>query len=266
MLEVERYCATKDGRRMPRGERREETSEDQQELNDKQAQRRLMRLINVNFDGRHGDMFVTLTHTPGIEEEEARTEVGKMIKRMRALRKRKGLEDIKYILITECQSGKWHHHLIINHGLSLEEIQELWGKRGRTNASILSDTYTYGDLARYLVKTEKARKGSDNPENVKLQRRKYGRRWSSSKNLEKPEVKKREIKPIRIGEAPKAPKGYRLLPEWYMGADKFGNLFMYFCCVETEERTKAREERDAKRKRKKSNAGAAGGRRTKKAV
>ena len=159
LLEVERYCATKDGRRMPRGERREETNPDQHELNDKQAQRRLMRLINVNFDGRRGDLFVTLTHQAGVEEEAAREEIGKMIKRMRAARKRKGMDDIKYILITECQSGRWHHHLIINQGLTLEELQTLWGKRGRTNASILDDTYTYSDLARYLVKTEKKRKG-----------------------------------------------------------------------------------------------------------
>lgn len=229
LLEIERYCAMRDGRRCPRGANREETSAEQAEQNSKQAQKRLMRLINCNFDGRRGDLFVTLTHKGDTTEDEARKAAQEFLRRLRQERKRRGLEELKYIIITECQSGRWHHHIITNAGLTLEDIKTIWG-RGRATASILDETYTYAELAAYLTRQTKPRRDTGG-RNAKLARPKYGRRWSSSKNLAKPIVTKREIKPIRRVTAPKPPRGYRLLPDWYVGADMWGHLYTHFECV-----------------------------------
>lgn len=239
LLEIERYCAMRDGRRCPRSPNRDETTAEQSELNNRQAQRRLMRLINCNFDGRRGDIFLTLTHRGETTEEDARKGARDFLKRLRGERKKRGLEELKYIIITECQSGRWHHHLITNGGIPLEDLKAIWG-RGRATMSVLDDTYTYAELAAYLTKRQKPRRG-EAAGNAKQGRPKYGRRWSSSKNLRKPEVTKREIKPIRRVTAPKPPKGYRLLPDWYIGADMWGHIYMHFECVRETEGVGKRE-------------------------
>lgn len=241
LLEIERYCAMRDGRRYPRSANREETSAEQSELNDRQAQRRLMRLINCNFDGRKGDIFLTLTHKGDTTEDEARKGARDFLRRLRAERKKRGLDELKYIVITECQSGRWHHHMILNGGLTLEELKAIWG-RGRATASILDDTYTYAELAAYLTRQRKARRG-EAAGNAKAARPKYGRRWSSSKNLKKPEVTRREIKPIKRVTAPRPPKGYRLLPDWYVGADMWGHIYMHFECAKEDGNREAKSNR-----------------------
>lgn len=49
----------------------------------------------------------------------------------------------------------------------------------------------------------------------------------------------RNPKPAPPPEPPKPPKGYRLLPDWYIGADMWGHIYMHFECVrETEGREK----------------------------
>lgn len=245
LLEVERYFATRDGRRISRGENQNETPEDQQRINDRHAQRRLMRLINANFDGKAGDVLVTFTHKDTLTEAQARKEARNLINRLDRLRSKKELPELKYIIVTEHQS-KWHHHLIMNGGLSLEEIGAVWNEpgrllkngtakpgkqRGRWQVSTLDDTYAFEDLARYLTTEHKPPKGKPKEDSTKEPRPKYARRWNGSRNLVKPKVEKRPIKRPPSAREPKAPKGYRLLPNWVNGCDRFGNLFQYYACV-----------------------------------
>ena len=128
LLEVERYFATRDGRRIARGENRAESSEEMERLNERNARRKLMRLINANFSGAAGDLFVTLTHAQPVDEAQAAREERNVLLRIARVRERKGLDALKYIAITECQSGRWHHHLIINGGLTLDELRAVWGR------------------------------------------------------------------------------------------------------------------------------------------
>ena len=136
LLEVERYFATRDGRRLARGENRAESSEEMERLNERNARRKLMRLINANFSGAAGDLFVTLTHAQPVDEAQAAKEERNVLLRIARARERKGLDALKYIAITECQSGRWHHHLIINGGLTLDELRAVWGTRGRLMVSL----------------------------------------------------------------------------------------------------------------------------------
>ena len=216
LLEVEWYFATRDGRRIARGENRAESSEEMERLNERNARRKLMRLINANFSGAAGDLFVTLTHAQPVDEAQAAKEERNVLLRIARARERKGLDALKYIAITECQSARWHHHLIINGGLTLDELRAVWGTRGRLMVSTLDDTYTYEELARYLTRGHKPRRGAEGAENAKTPRRKGARRWHASRNLTRPVETKRQIaRPPKPGE-PKARKGYRLLPDWVL--------------------------------------------------
>lgn len=164
---------------------------------------------------------------------------GKLLNELRKARKRERLEPLKYIIITEKQ-GKWHHHIIMNGGLTLNALRGAWGNRGRVYLSFLDDIDNYKGLMKYLTQQKKSPKGKPDMPNIKQPRRKYARRWSASRNLDAPVEKKRPIKPVRLQDMPKAPKGYRLLPEWVKGSDRYGNYYLYFTCMREDARPEAR--------------------------
>ena len=157
-----------------RSEMKEKKKRWQKNLNDKNARKYLQRLINANF-GDH-DIWMTLTyddeHMPE-SIERAQKNMNYYFKKVNRRRKKKGLNNAKYVYVTEC-SSRCHHHVIIDGDLSMDELEEMWpyGRRNNTRRiSKSSDDLT--GLARYLAKDPKGKK-----------------RWSSSRNLKKPEVRK----------------------------------------------------------------------------
>ncbi|MDR2899008.1 MAG: hypothetical protein LBU94_01690 [Clostridiales bacterium] len=234
LLLVDKYYSMRDGKKtkIHRGENGRLTEAEQQKLNNAHAQRRLVQLINTNFSRKQGDIFVTLTYSePPDDEATAKKHFNRFARKVRAYRKENSLPDLKYITICEKQ-GQVHFHVIMN-DLPLKVLDDLWG-RGRVTVSTLDNTYNFKDLAGYLVKQDKQAKIKPNGENVKDERRKYARRWSSSKNLKTPVEKKRYIKRV-TKTLPKPPKGYRLLPDWEIGSDKWGNLYQHYSCLKLEE-------------------------------
>lgn len=233
LLEVERCHVAPNGRTTPKTANENESKRGQEDLNNRNAQKKLMRLLNTNFNGKAGDQFVTLTYAKPVDEATAKREVINFFRRVKYYRKGRGLPEAKYITITENQ-GQWHHHVIMNN-LPVETIAKLWG-RGRVTVSILDKTYNFEDLTRYLVKTEKPSKSHSEIENTKEKRKKHARRWNSSQNLQQPTVETKEIKHSDVKAEPKAPKGYYLLPNWVSGCDIQGNLYQYFKCVKLDEK------------------------------
>lgn len=134
--------------------------------------------------------------------------------------KKKGTE-YKRALIPEEQSTA-HFHLIVK-GLTLEEINMLWGL-GRVTASILDQFNHYEDLARYLLNQEKPHKTDPAIDNTKPPRPKNARRWSGTRNLKRPVV---TVTPIKregvMRRIPAAPKGCTLLPGWIVSCDAYGH-------------------------------------------
>lgn len=234
LLEVERYYATRDGRRISRGANAEESDDDQKLMNDVQAENRLRRILLANFSPEAGDMLVTFT----VSGDASRRTLDALWKsfsaRLKAERARRGLPECRWVKVPHCQSGRWHFHVVMSGGMELSELQELWGKQHRISGSFLNLSDNYRGLCRYLLGTEKPRKG-ETEGNAREQRAKYKRRWSCSRNLAKPVVKKRSISQRTVMQLPKAPKGYRLLPEWTMRTDKFGSPYVHFECVRVEE-------------------------------
>ena len=231
LLEIDRYFATRDGRRVSRAPNAEETEDNQQRLNDIQAANRLRRLMLANFDPEAGDIFLTLTLEHYCTKEEAERAWRRWIAKVGRARERRKMQECKWIKIPEQQSGKWHFHLIMSGGLDVIELHRMWGRENRIHVSVLNTFDNYRSLSRYLTDVEKHRRGSESTDNAKAAREKNKRRWSCSKNLAKPETTKRVIAERTVRQLPKAPKGYRLLPEWTVGTDKFGCPYMHCECI-----------------------------------
>ena len=176
--------------RQRRRKRRRVTSPKQQGLNDKNAKRYLLQLLNGNFGAE--DYHVALTYdADNLPEtiEEAERIAGNYLRRVAYRRKKLGLEPLKYILVTErgSRKGRIHHHIVMNGGLSRDDVEMMWTDRrinwkqvgkpgykiprlGYANADRLQPSETgLEELSKYLTKDPKGKK-----------------RWSSSRNLTRP--------------------------------------------------------------------------------
>jgi hypothetical protein len=149
----------------------------QRNLNEKNARKQLERLINCNF--KDNDLWITVTysnkHLPK-SYKEANRNMKNYIRRINYRRKKKSLKNAKYIFITEHNENnkiRFHHHLLIEDGLSLDELESLW-KFGRKNLRrVEPDEDGLIGLAAYMSKGSKGEK-----------------RWYSSKYLKKPKIRK----------------------------------------------------------------------------
>ena len=167
-----------------RGKRKKPSSEVQKKLNEKYAKKKIAYLVNANFSEK--DIRLDLTydtkHLPE-DEKDAQHQVQLFIRRVNRARRKAGLEDLKYIYVTEIGSrkGRIHHHIVMSGGMDVNTLAALWG-RGYTTVKPLQFDPEYGctALAEYMVKQL--------PE---------GRRWNCSKNLQQPEIKIRTGKVSR---------------------------------------------------------------------
>lgn len=209
-IEVERYYTAryrKTGSK--RAKKIKPTSEQQEKINNKQAERKLRLIINTNFG--YGDYHIVLDYIrnkehPDRTPEEMKADIRKFLSECRK-RYRKAGKEFKYIHVMEIgEKGARHHHLVVN-GIDPRQLQEAWYKayEGHNRVKIfpLDDTGQYADLAAYLIKF--TGKHLKDPEGERL----MGKRWSSSRNLKKPIEEKRIIsrRYFRTNE-PKAKKGY----------------------------------------------------------
>ena len=149
----------------------------QKNLNDRNARKRLERLINNNFGNE--DFWITLTYDNGnlpADMDQAQNDMKNYIRRVNYRRKKKGLKPAKYIYITERgeKNGRFHHHLIMEKGLPADTLESLWKKGRRNNVRrIYEDENGITGLSKYLTKDPQGRK-----------------RWKSSNNLKKPKESK----------------------------------------------------------------------------
>lgn len=180
-----------------RGKRKYVSEPKQKDLNEKNAKRYLVLLGNGNFGD--GDLHVSYTydnnHLPD-SIEEAEKIIGNYLRRVSYRRNKLGLSPLKYILVTEYKFSKEgemivriHHHIIMNGGLSRDDVELMWttdrinwnkanddGYRatikpiGWVNADRLQTNENgIEELCRYIVKDPQGKK-----------------RWSSSRNLVRP--------------------------------------------------------------------------------
>lgn len=198
------------GRR--RGGRCRPTCAAQQFYNDKCSWRECELQLAANFGSR--DWVLTLTYDNDRlppDKRVADREIQKLIRKLRAVRRRRG-EELRYIYVTEGWHGRearshceqtehddscgyfdadgpledkrFHHHVVVNSAGpgDLEEIRSLWGGEGYIRAEPV-DVHYYQELAKYLTK-EAREFGRAQPGE---------RSWRASRNLKKYEVEYEEI-------------------------------------------------------------------------
>ena len=85
-----------------RGKRRKPTSETQKKLNQRNAERKLIRLLNTNFTKK--DIRFDLTYNENNRPEtpeDAQREMQNFLRRVKRFRKKHNLPELKYVAVTE---------------------------------------------------------------------------------------------------------------------------------------------------------------------
>lgn len=152
-----------------------------QQVNLRNQQKRLRRLMNANF-GR-GDLLLTLTYAPEEQpanEAQAQRDVRNYLRRMKYKRRKMGLPELKYIYVTEVTHRSWgtcyHHHLIVSGGISREEAENLWTRGIVNSRAAQPDAYGLGGWAGYMTKRKET------------QEKAYRRGFACSRNLKEPKI------------------------------------------------------------------------------
>ena len=155
------------------------SSEKQQRLNMERAKRHLIQLVDANFGAK--DIHLTLTYQSAPEETRCRKDVRNFLDKVKRLRKKRGLPELKYIYTIEGNTSgsleRIHVHLLMSGGVEREELERIWA-RGYANADRLRpDENGLEAISRYIVKQQKNR-----------------RKWCQSRNLRQPKVRTSDSK------------------------------------------------------------------------
>ena len=184
ILEAEFFRITADGRRLSFGGKRKVSRESQRKLNEKNARKKLRRLIEANFKEEE-DYYCTFTYTDKEmpkSYEACKRDVNNFMRRVRRAREKAGLSELKYIYTIEFTVSKrtgiarFNIHMVISGGLSRKEIKGLWGKGEIKKVEELqAGEHGFEALAKYMCKEWH---NELLPENRK--------RYTPSRNLEQP--------------------------------------------------------------------------------
>ena len=219
-VEIEKYYDFKNNRgigekRMPKMEL---SPEAKLELNERQAEKKLRRLMNANFTNDSWYLTMDCIREDG-EEYATKDEMKQMLesfqRKCRAFWKKHGSE-LRYISVMAVGSRSARHfHLVLSEcsGIDYKEmrkaLQDIWdnvylkGTKKKRSYIHLENLYgdNYGDLAAYFIKQAKVTMAAVG--------HKIGNRWNASKNLKKPVVIKRIIENRRaFKQEIKVPKGF----------------------------------------------------------
>lgn len=157
----------------------EKNKEKLRKHNELEAIKELDRILIANFTP--DDQHVVLTYADGElpTVEESRRILSNFLSRLRRFFKKHGI-DCKYVITTEWNAKRIHHHIVCNSipGVNMaKELMRLWG-HGGAHLTPLYEDKNYNGLAEYLVKeTKKTFRDEDNP---------YRQRYSCSRNLIRP--------------------------------------------------------------------------------
>ena len=181
-----------------RGKKKKVTEPKQRDLNEKNSKRYLVQVCNGNF--KAGDLHVTLTYRKEYlpeNEEEAEAKVKNYLRRIAYRRMKLGLEPLKYILVTEygnTADGEKlkpiHHHIIMNGGLPRDDVELMWtAERINWKKAGQDPAYRSGIEQIGWVNADRLQVNENGIEGLCkyiMKNPKGKKRWSSSRNLERP--------------------------------------------------------------------------------
>lgn len=206
LREIDYYPVWEDGRRMPcRAPKQKRTCAEQERYNRISATKKLIRLVNANFDT--GDYLMHPTYEPSRapqDEEQARKNIVNYLRRVKTKRAselrriselcknspddlrlraqaEKLAEPFRYIYVIEKQIYKtgvnagranYHYHMFMTGGIDRDTLEDMWKFGARTNVDrFRPEIFGPEAAAKYMSKS---------PETSK--------RFICSKNLKKPEI------------------------------------------------------------------------------
>ena len=157
--------------------------------------------MNANF--HPGDWHATLTYDDEApSQKDAKKELRNFIRRMGREYEKAGRE-FRWIAVTEYKNHRIHHHIVMSF-IESNVIEGQW-KRGYVRFTALDRSRNYRKLAEYFIKeTTKTMREPGNETK---------RRWTSSRNLIRPIVKREIVQAKALYENPKAFKGYEIDPD-----------------------------------------------------
>lgn len=154
----------------------------QKNLNDRNAQKHLVRLINTNFT--KDDIWATFTYEDGkvpASPEAAKKDMQNYIRRAKRHMKKHGLGELKYVYVTEfTRNGekiRVHHHIVMNLR-DRDAAEAIWQNGAYTHTRRLQpNDFGLTGLAKYITKEK---------HNTKV--RETSKRYSVSRNLKQPTI------------------------------------------------------------------------------
>lgn len=229
------------------------TSEVQQKLNEHNAEQKLIRILNANFTSDDIEIHLTFAdeNLPADDEEAAR-DIQNFLRRVKRLRKKNGLPELKYVCVTEggSEGKRYHYHVTMNGGLDRDELEKLWGYGYANSRRMQFNENGVEGLARYVTKQFREKK--ENGETI------FRKRWTASKNLLIPPPKDRDgrisekkVKQIAEAEIPNGAILERLYPGYsFASCRPFHNDVNggYYLCVRMYKSAAALANRKRKRK------------------
>lgn len=170
LLNVDFFPVNLAGRRIPeRAPKTNPSSEEQQMYNYNRATKRVIELINANFDER--DYICVPTFTPANSpktENELNNMIQNFIRRVNDYKKRRGLERSLYVYVRECsvyKTGKRkgqpnpHCHIIIHgRGIDRDTIKRLWHAGHISVDEYDPDTFGPEAFCKYIRKDPQGKK------------------------------------------------------------------------------------------------------------
>ena len=210
-LEIDVFPTFHKGGRKRRRAKYRPTSAMQERLNQRNAERALTRILNENFTS--DDIEITLTYKDEYLPDTyagAKRDADNFLRKVKRLRARRGLPEIKYVLVPG--GGRYHFHIPMSGGIPRDELEALWGKGYANSRRLKFDENGIAGLANYISNQREDDEflGEDlfskydiNEETGELierdrKRRKGERRYTCSRNIKRPEP---EIKEGRISKA-----------------------------------------------------------------
>lgn len=197
-IEISKRYSTRFGKKyIQRRKNINKTPEAVKRVNQRNALKRLRRLINANF--KKNDLHLVFTYKKDLrpDPEQAKKEQKNLLRRMKRIYEKAGVE-FKYIATTEIGTrGAVHFHILVP-GIDMRLLNDIWDK-GKIRPVYLDGRKNHEELAAYIIKETSKRLNTDGI---------TGKRYNSSRNLIKP-VPKTEIKIFdRFKEDPVPEKGY----------------------------------------------------------
>ena len=222
-------------------EKTKESSQAQKNLNDKRSKRRFVQIANANFgeDDLHISATYNEEHLP-MTLKEAEKNVHNYLDRVKRRMKRVTGQDLKYMLVTEYtpdeededKAVRIHHHIIINGGLSRDDLELMWSTT-RINWNKANDK-EYRKKIDYIgfVNCDRLQPNENGIEGLVnyINKRKKGcKKWSTSMNLEKPKEKKNDHKYSfrKLRELAKTPEDKEVWRKQYPGYEPTKIDFQY---------------------------------------